>query len=60
MYSVLTEYRQHLDVTKEQAVPQIQRPNGVAIASDGSILVAEEGKNILHLVSSQADWIKQL
>ncbi|GFN79612.1 hypothetical protein PoB_000611800 [Plakobranchus ocellatus] len=42
------------------SVPQIPEPRGVAIASDGSILVTDMIKRTLHLVSPQGAWTKQL
>ncbi|GFO18770.1 hypothetical protein PoB_004527500 [Plakobranchus ocellatus] len=42
------------------SVPQIKNPWGVAIVSDGSILVTDASNNTLHLVSSQGAWTKQL
>ncbi|GFO18760.1 hypothetical protein PoB_004526500 [Plakobranchus ocellatus] len=44
----------------EKSVPQIQCPHGIAIASDGSILVTDRKNKTLHLVSSQGAWTKQL
>ncbi|GFO45776.1 hypothetical protein PoB_007228100 [Plakobranchus ocellatus] len=50
-------YNKRINITR---IPQIKDPCGVAIAYDGSILVMEEGKKTLHLVSSQGAWTKQL
>ncbi|GFO02676.1 hypothetical protein PoB_002918100 [Plakobranchus ocellatus] len=47
-------------VVFDKLVPQINNPSGVAITSDGSILVTDGDNKTLHLVSSQGDWIKQL
>ncbi|GFN73580.1 hypothetical protein PoB_000008600 [Plakobranchus ocellatus] len=44
----------------DKSVPQIQDPRGVAITSDGSILVTDGRNKTLHLVSSQGAWIRQL
>ncbi|GFO31889.1 hypothetical protein PoB_005839400 [Plakobranchus ocellatus] len=47
-------------VVFNNSVPQIHALRGVAIASDGSILVADGDNKTLHLVSSQGAWTKQL
>ncbi|GFO33987.1 hypothetical protein PoB_006049200 [Plakobranchus ocellatus] len=47
-------------VVFDKSVPQIEYPFGVAITSDGSILVTDRDNKALHLVSSQGVWRKQL
>ncbi|GFN97993.1 hypothetical protein PoB_002449900 [Plakobranchus ocellatus] len=43
-----------------QSVPQIPCPHGVAIASDGSVLVTGGSNKTLHMLSSRGSLIKQL
>ncbi|GFO20521.1 hypothetical protein PoB_004702600, partial [Plakobranchus ocellatus] len=47
-------------VVFDKSVPQIETPRGVAITSDGSILVTDRDNKTLHLVSSRGVWTKQL
>ncbi|GFO22531.1 hypothetical protein PoB_004903600 [Plakobranchus ocellatus] len=44
----------------DKSVPQINNPFGVAIESDGSILVIDKSSKTLHRVSSKGNWIEQL
>ncbi|GFO02117.1 hypothetical protein PoB_002862200 [Plakobranchus ocellatus] len=43
-----------------RSVPQIKEARGVAVAPDGSILVADSSNKTLHLLSSKVAWNKQL
>ncbi|GFO40560.1 hypothetical protein PoB_006706500 [Plakobranchus ocellatus] len=55
--------RVHMDTNTvffDASVPQIKDPHGVAIASDGSILVTDGSNKMLHLVSPQGAYTKQL
>ncbi|GFO22990.1 tripartite motif-containing protein 45 [Plakobranchus ocellatus] len=48
------------EVVFNTSVPEIQKLHGVAIASDGSILVTDLSNKTLHQVSSKGVWRKQL